>query len=337
MNPPVENNKRSRRKLKLPPVKGLPNDSKFNKNAGPPSWKGDFDQEQAQNDSHERMLQRYGSTKAERRVIDLSRIPSDIPELDPELLVENRDEGLRVRGILEPEKTFVFFGKRGTGKTFCLRYLISYLRRHYPRVIVLTDTLVNGFWQQYVHKDYIHKGFDPFVIEQALDQQEALMHYINLEHPELKEVINPNMAIIMDDVITAHTFKFSEHLDALFAQGRHNHISPWITSQYAKAVNTLGRGNIDWAFILPQFMEIQEESICNDFLNFVHKDAGYEIIDRFTAQERLEEVGAPKHQILAIKICENSKDMNKILFKVNAEDPGNFYLGDPLWQKIPGM
>lgn len=322
-----------RKEIKLPPVRGLEND--VNKN-NPQAWKTPptMNDEQANMTA---MTARYGATKAQRRLIDLAKIPSDIPELDPEMLMENRDDKLREEGVLEPEKTFVFYGKRGTGKTFCLRYLVEAVKKHYPRVVVMTDTTINGFWQQYVHSDYIHKGFDPYVVMQLLEQQEKLMAYINLEHPELKETINPNLLLIMDDIISEHGFKYSEELDKCFTQGRHCKIAPWITSQYAKAVNTIGRGNTDWAFILPQFMELQEESICNDFLNFVHPDAGREIIDRFTCKERLSEVGADQHQILAIKICENSKDLNSILYKVNAKDPGDFYLGDPKLQKIPGM
>ena len=292
-------------------------------------------QQQLQQNGSE-MQQRYGATKAIRRMQDLAKLPQDIPEVDPEMLVLNRNREKREEGILEPEKTFVFFGKRGTGKTFALRYLIYHIRRHYPRVLVMTNTKFNGFWQDYVHNDYIHEGFDPFVIHAVIEQQKQLMKYLNLDHPEERENINPNLAII-DDIISDSGFKYSEDLNAIFTEGRHNKISIWLTTQYAKAINTVGRGNTDYAIILAQFMERQQESLANDFLNFIHKDAAYELIDRFTCIERLEEMGADEHQLLVVKLCENSKDLNNILFKLNADDPGKFTLGDPQYQKIPGQ
>ena len=248
-------------------------------------------------------------------------IPDNLTEFTPELIIENRDDKKREEGIEEPEKTCCFFGKRGTGKTFILNWILGTIGDKYRCVWVMTKTKINGTWQEHVEDEYIFEDFEPYAIEQIIELQRKVIPFAR-DHPEKK--INPNVAIVMDDIITDGRFKWSDQLDSVFTNGRHLKIALFITSQYAKSINTVGRGNIDWVFILPQFQLMQIDSLGEDFLGMAPKKERHEVINKFTAKERT----GKEHQALAIAVVRNSGQYGEILHTCNAEETKKYKLAN---------
>ncbi len=263
---------------------------------------------------------------------EMALIPDKLEKFEPWIILKNRDTDKRKEGILEPEKTVVFFGRRGSGKTFSMRWVLQdpIVRASYPRVIVMTESKLNGFWQQYVPDDYIYEGFRSDVIYKIIAKQTGMIKNLNRLEPEYRKHWNPNLLLILDDVISGDdNIKYSRPLDKIFTLGRHLKIGIYISSQYAKGVNTVARGNIDLAVIYQQTQYLQKESITRDFLgNFSNPRIANEILDKFTSSERT----GTEHSAIAIDLSENSTDLSKILYQVHAEEDNGSKLGDEVFQ-----
>jgi hypothetical protein len=143
------------------------------------------------------------------------------------------------------------------------------------------------------------------------------------EDPELSAKVNPNVALILDDCISQKEIKTCPYLRRVFTEGRHSKIGIYITTQYAKGIDTIARGNVDYAFIFFQIQILQKESIARDFLGFMPQVQAYEVIDKY-CQHR---------QALVVDTSALSNDPNEVLYLCNAEEVDNFRLGcEEMWK-----
>ena len=245
-------------------------------------------------------------------------------EFIPKMILESRDPDKKKKGISEPDKTLVLFGKRGTGKTFLLRWIMSKIKNKFRFGLIFTRTKINGFWQSYLPEALIHDGFNPLAIQKLIKKQGKLVKAMREMPAEESRKINPYVFVILDDIVADNTFKYSEVINTLFAEGRHYKIFVAITSQYAKAVNTMVRGNTDWAFFFKQWQNVQKEAIWRDYFDMLPKDEGFWLIDKMTNGR----------DVMALNTAVNSTDLRETLFKVtNAVDPGPFRLLKPKVEK----
>ena len=116
--------------------------------------------------------------------------------------------------IVEPENFPVhcsmgLFGKRRTGKSFSLRWIMYNAFKDTPFGIVLTRTDLNGFWQAYIPSKYVFHGLQMHQMQNLIKRQTMLVQKWKKEHP--KETAEnpdsykraPELAAfcILDDVI----------------------------------------------------------------------------------------------------------------------------------------
>lgn len=155
----------------------------------------------------------------------LAEIPMGPPKIYPFLLDQIGDDF-----------TMGFFGKRREGKSFLMRNILYHMRSKFPRVYVMTNTRFNGFWQQYVPKNYIFDGYRPGVLADILEVQKNLrMKQIDNPSNETIQDLNINCLLILDDVIDQDLFH-TELLKTLFYNGRHVKLCLMISLQYAKGI-----------------------------------------------------------------------------------------------------
>jgi len=282
---------------------------------------------------HATKVEAYVSGKISPEELALIPQIEELPKFIPAQILENRVTELAEEGILDLNKTCVFFGKRGTGKTFLLRWILQDpdVRSQFPRIIVMTDTKLNNFWQKYVPEDYIHEGFSPALVNKILDKQEEVVKKWNKLDDEDKLKVNTTLCVVMDDVISNDNIKYCKLFDRIFTAGRHYHIALFITTQYAKGINTVARGNIDFAFVFKQDMRIQMESLADDFFNFfTNRHTAFEILDRFTDKHRT----GDEHLALCVAKQKNTNNLYELLTIVKAEDDNGEKLGDEMFQQL---
>jgi hypothetical protein len=227
--------------------------------------------------------------------------------------------------LIGNDATCVFFGKRRTGKSFMIRYLLYQKRKVFPYGLVFTKTKFNYFWQNHFPDEYIHKGINNVALANLMERQATLsekIHQGKLKEsmcPKNKHQVNPYVIIVFDDVISdGETMKRNRLIQGLFTEGRHLKTSVYFATQYAKGVSTISRANCDFAFIFKQVQHLQLEALAEDFLGMLPKRVGMHIINKF----------AEGRQTLVVDCSSNSTNPNEILYVFTAQEtPEKFKMG----------
>lgn len=184
--------------------------------------------------------------------------PSCLNTWDPQVMVN--DDGTITCAI-------AVIGQRGTGKSHATNYLLSLIGKHFDEVLVITGTRFNGYWQEKLYSAcVISDEFLEIALVDLLERQKRaeLLRRMGKRSTPL------NTVIILDDWI--HDVKharYSETVNKLFTAGRHYKICVICLSQYATAISTYVRSNVDYVLLLRINMEKQKEAVCNDHLDVI--------------------------------------------------------------------
>jgi hypothetical protein len=227
--------------------------------------------------------------------------------------------------MIPDDATCVLFGKRRTGKSFMMRYILWHKRKVYPYGLVFSKTKFNFFWQNYFPDKYIHKGINNVALARLYRRQDKLVtaiHQGKLKEskcPKNNKQVNPYVILVFDDVISdGETMKRNPLIQGLFTEGRHLKTSVYFSTQYAKGVSTIARANCDFAFIFKQNQYTQMEAIAEDFLGMMEKRAAMYLIQKY----------AVGRQALVVDCASTSTDPNEILYVFTAEEtPEKFKMG----------
>lgn len=220
---------------------------------------------------------------------------------------------------IKSDASIVVYGMRRTGKSFLSRWLLYNVAQHFPAIVVITETKLNGFWQQFVPEKYVHEMYDPRIIKKIIDIQKA-----RKLQAEKDPNYNPNMCVILDDCISDASLKNDEWFKRLYANGRHLKIFVLTTSQMAKGVNPTVRNNADYAFIFKLFSAGQKESLFEDYLSFMDKKTAAELMLEYTKDN------------MCLVVSQDSTVRHPVenLYKMKAKDPGQFRMGArEMWEE----
>ena len=262
----------------------------------------------------------------------------NIPVRDPLELILNRVEEKREKGIIEPEKTIVFNGKRGTGKTFTLTWLLYKWWKAFPPYgpfpigCVFTTTKMNRYWNQFFPDRFVHEGMPSSVLKKIAERQAKMLNWIAEDHTGTRaKTVNPWMVIVLDDTITADGFKTNQFLQEFAAMGRHLKICLLITTQYPKAISTLLRENVDYVQVLFMRNIRAKESIALDYLNIYHHQPGKNlqiaaaVINNLTSKEPGEQHGP---QFWVDNVAQSVRE-EEVIFTIKPEKAPKFQIGTP--------
>lgn len=214
--------------------------------------------------------------------------------------------------------TIVAIGKRRTGKTWVFRNIMYLFKDKFRAGLVISQTdELNKFWQQYIPKQYIHNRYDPSILHAVFKRQKAILNDTKKTDEE-KEKEAP-FFILLDDVISDQRLKYDEALMELFVAGRHYKLFVLITTQYAKAITPVLRGNTDYCFMMKCIQQRQLEALWEDFGSFLTKDAFTQILNVYTED----------NEVLVVNTCPDTQvDPLSMLGWFKAIDPGPFVMGD---------
>ena len=145
----------------------------------------------------------------------------------------------------------VLIGRRDTGKSFLLRYLLYY-HQDIPIGTVVSGTEEgNGFYGKLVPKLFIHNEYNTAIIENILKRQRGVLKQIKREMEQFKRsTIDPRTFVILDDCLYDNTWARDKMMRLLFMNGRHWKVMLLITMQYPLGIPPALRTNIDYVFIL---------------------------------------------------------------------------------------
>lgn len=259
-----------------------------------------------------------------------SLLPVTLEQFNLRWILLNRD--LSKADELEPEKFIVFFGKRGTGKTFGMRAIAYMMQPFIPQAIIMTNTAFNGYWQKYFPSKCIWEGFDAAKLMDLIYIRQKYIGKWNKKTPEEQARENPYVMIIFEDCISSNSIAHAEAIRTLAANGRHLKVMVMITTQHAKGVGPLLRANTDYAFIYFQDTFYNKESLVEDYLSTARNNYNKnELITFLDTHTQIDE----RRGIRSVMVVDNMRQtaqLDRKIYTYSFSDPGEFQFGAKEWR-----
>ncbi len=184
---------------------------------------------------------------------------------------------------VQEDATILFIGKRRTGKSTFLRWVLSFIKQHFPLVVVMTKTPFNGFWQEHVPDDFVHQGVNPVLIEKLMERQKDFVERERAFEQGLSSEPVPNYkaVLVLDDCAAdRRAMRHEQLLDELFMNGRHFKLFIAITLQYCKVIPPGIRDNADWIVCFSLKSLNSRMAVWESFANEVPKKEFFAMLDR---------------------------------------------------------
>jgi hypothetical protein len=179
----------------------------------------------------------------------------------------------------------VFIGKRRSGKSFCLKDILSY-HTSFPCGVIISPTEVsNQFFQKFVPNILIYEEYKPEIIQRFLDRQIKVTKQRNEEIKKYgKSDIDPRAFIILDDCLYDKSWQTDKNIRSIMMNGRHYSILTIITSQAPLGINPALRSQIDYVFIFKNNIIKEREKIYNHYAGICNSfEVFNKIMDNTTA------------------------------------------------------
>jgi len=226
---------------------------------------------------------------------------------------------------IECEKLALFYGMRGTGKSFTMRYLLSTGCFLFDYGMVLTYTKFNRYWQKYFPDDYVQE-FDPIILKMLLaEQAKEVDAWERAGRPRHKPIFK---VIVLDDVVGRDT-RWIKEIDEFATRGRHFQICVFFATQYPRLLSTVTRGNCDLAFIFFQQSTIEMDAIWESYFSHMTPLAAEELVNKHTVIAE----GKPQRDILCVNNMPKTHDLSRKVWLLQPKDPGDFVVGSPRFWK----
>ncbi len=163
---------------------------------------------------------------------------------------------------LPPGYLIIYGGKRRSGKSFHIRYLLSTLPRDfYKMAIVMTRTPQTNAFQGLVGPEWVHPGWNPALARQYMEAGAKNVDKNGEGHKDNR------MLLIMDDIIGGEVKDIhNDHvIDDMATLGRHYDIDVIITTQYPHALSPRVRNNCDLYIGFEVSGKMEFDSVINTY------------------------------------------------------------------------
>lgn len=167
---------------------------------------------------------------------------------------------------LKDDSVVLFIGKRNTGKSYCLRNIMSYHQNMPIGVIISPTERANHFFEKFVPKMLIYDEYDPNITARFLDRQIKITDQYNKENEKYGRTdLDPRAFLILDDCLYDKTWPNDKNIRGLFMNGRHFKVFFLITMQYPLGIPPHLRANVDYVFIFRENQVKNRERIYQQY------------------------------------------------------------------------
>jgi hypothetical protein len=167
---------------------------------------------------------------------------------------------------IKSDSVVVFIGKRNTGKSYCMKDILSYNRDIPVGVVVSPTERANGYFEKFIPKMLIYDELEEKIVSTFLSRQ------INITKDRKKELekhgsstIDPRAFLIFDDCMYNKAITKDKNIRCIFMNGRHYKIFLLITMQHGLGLPPDLRSNIDYVFIFRNNIVKEREKIYNHY------------------------------------------------------------------------
>ena len=217
---------------------------------------------------------------------------------------------------IDHTKTVLFIGKRGSGKSFCVKDFMFH-HQDIPIGLVISRTeKVNSYYKDFIPDSFIYDKYDPDLIDKTLERQKVAIQ---------EGWKDPRFYLIFDDCLAdSNAWKKDERIAEIFMNGRHFKILYVLTMQYPLGIPPDLRTNIDYTFIFHENIYQNRKRIYEHYAGMF---PDYRMFEQTMIQ------CTDNYGCLVIDNCTKSNKLEDLVYWYRAKDHGdNWRVGcDELW------
>ena len=225
---------------------------------------------------------------------------------------------------IKSDSVVVFIGKRNTGKSYCMKDIMSYNRDIPVGVVVSPTERANGYFEKFIPKMLIYDELEEKLVSKFLNRQ------INITKDKKRELekhgsstIDPRAFLILDDCMYNKASIKDKNIRCIFMNGRHYKIFLLITMQHGLGLPPDLRSNIDYVFIFRNNIEIEREKIYNHYAGmFPTFDVFNQVMNQCTEN----------FECLVIDNKTQSNNINDNVYWYKAQDSNYKMCSQNLWE-----
>ena len=168
--------------------------------------------------------------------------------------------------IIKSDSVVVLIGKRNTGKSYCMKDILSYHKDLPVGVVISPTETANNFFETFIPNMLIYEEYEPVIIKKFLDRQISInkQKAIQIKRYNSSDIDN-RAFLILDDCLYDKTWPTDKNIRSIFMNGRHYKIFFLITMQYCMGLPPVLRANIDYVFIFKNNIIKEREKIYNHY------------------------------------------------------------------------
>ncbi len=167
---------------------------------------------------------------------------------------------------IKSDSVIVFIGKRNTGKSYCMKDILSY-HKDLPVGIVISPTEVaNNYFEKFIPNMLIYDEYEPTIIKRFVERQININKQKNDQIKKFgRSDIDNRAFLILDDCLYDKTWPTDKNIRSIFMNGRHYKIFFLITMQFCLGLPPILRANIDYVFIFKNNLLKEREKLFNHY------------------------------------------------------------------------
>ncbi len=167
---------------------------------------------------------------------------------------------------IKSDSVIVFIGKRNTGKSYCMKDILSYHKELPVGVVISPTEAANNFFEKFVPNMLIYDEYEPTIVKRFLERQITINKQKAIQEKKFHSSDIDNRAfLILDDCLYDKTWPTDKNIRSIFMNGRHYKIFFLITMQYCMGLPPVLRANIDYVFIFKNNIIKEREKIYNHY------------------------------------------------------------------------
>ena len=225
---------------------------------------------------------------------------------------------------IKSDSVVVFIGKRNTGKSYCMKDIMSYNRDIPVGVVVSPTERANGYFEKFIPKMLIYDDLEEKLVSKFLNRQ------INITKDKKRELekhgsstIDPRAFLILDDCMYNKASIKDKNIRCIFMNGRHYKIFLLITMQHGLGLPPDLRSNIDYVFIFRNNIVKEREKIYNHYAGmFPTFDVFNQVMNQCTEN----------FECLVIDNKTQSNNINDNVYWYKAQDSNYKKCSQNLWE-----
>ena len=218
----------------------------------------------------------------------------------------------------------VWIGKRGVGKSVCLKEIMSYHRDIPVGVAISPTEPANSFFEKFIPKLLLYEHASEDILQKFLQRQISISTERKREIKKFgSSQIDARAFLVLDDCLYDKKWINNINIRSIFMNGRHYKIFFLITMQHAMGLPPVLRNNIDYVFIFRNNIRKEREKIYQHYAGM------------FPSFEAFEQVMMQTTENYECMVIDNKTQSNKLedqIFWYKASEK-NFRMCSPdLWE-----